>query len=102
LIPALAAAELQIAENRDAEAKAQHLLADLSARLKSCPDASSSPYGILQVALASVHYAQAWKITRKALPIQSDQLTVVQLALRSERQIQENRIPQALIAHEGR
>jgi hypothetical protein len=41
-IPALAAEELQIAKNKTAGAKAQHDLAALSARLKSCPDAYCS------------------------------------------------------------
>jgi hypothetical protein len=50
LISALAASALQIAEKKDAGAKTQHLLADLPARLKSCPDASCNPFGILQVA----------------------------------------------------
>jgi hypothetical protein len=38
LIPALAAAELQMTEDKTAGAKAQHDFVALSARLKSCPD----------------------------------------------------------------
>jgi hypothetical protein len=42
-IPPLAAAELQITENKTAGAKAQSTFVALSARLKSCPDASLYP-----------------------------------------------------------
>jgi hypothetical protein len=47
----LAAAELQITENKTAGAKAQHDFVALPARLKSCPDAFCSLNGILQEAL---------------------------------------------------
>jgi hypothetical protein len=44
LVPALAAAGLQITENTVAGAKAQHCFVPLPARLKSCPDTSNLPY----------------------------------------------------------
>jgi hypothetical protein len=47
-LPALAAAEWKITENKTAWAKAQHDFVAPSARLKSCPDTSCSLNGILQ------------------------------------------------------
>ena len=49
-IPPLAAAELQITENKTAGAKAQDSFLALPARLKSCPDTSWGLNGILQEA----------------------------------------------------